>query len=457
MARRKAVRKAGSQVARKSDQTSKFPANRLPSELIHIVFAYLERKEAATFRWVGRIVAEIGLQYLTSKVCLRLREESFDRLLAIAEHPVASKCVVELEYETEGLCLVNREEFDQIFTCTDLKSQRYESSEQEASRNVPLPSKKRTARKTKQLLNRAWLLYEEYQAGHKKVEQADFFRGKMVEAFKSLPTLKIISTPASSAYERYVAEIKELLPTYSFVDVALYGDPLCVSATESVLLAAEAAGLQLSDFHCPRFNWQTLKQNVSDRSTLSRSIFHLKVLSIAFVELGYDTILKIRRLFSLITSAPNLERLGLNFEVWPSLYTAPMVNEIIKDFHWPSLKAISLDSLNSSEHYLVQFFERHKHTLREILLRDMGMPQGLWEVTFHEMRRTFRFGHQLNTCKLGGTFCDRHLTYAMESTDEGNIDTAGTMISNYIRATDVGDITLAHYWEVIEPKQLFRP
>ena len=66
-----------------------------------MVFAYLEPKEAALFRWAGRVIAEIGLQYLTPKVCLRLREESYDRLSAIAEHPVASKCVVELEYETE--------------------------------------------------------------------------------------------------------------------------------------------------------------------------------------------------------------------------------------------------------------------------------------------------------------------------------------------------------------------
>ena len=457
MARRKAVRKAGSQMARNSDQTSKFPADRLPSELIHMVFAYLDPKDAAVFRWAGRVVAEIGLHYLTPKVYLKLREDSYDQLLAIAEHPVASKCVIELQYETAGLQLINRKTFNQIFTCTNLRSQQHESSEQEASRDVPLPSKKRTARTTGQLLNRAWLLYEEYQAGHKKIEQAGFFRAKMVEAFKRLPSLTIFSAPAKSAYDRYVAEIESSLPTDFSVYVGTYGDPSCVGATKSVLLAVESAGLQLSSFHCPQFNWQTLKQDFSDLPTLGRSIFHLKVLDIAFVEFGYDIILKNGRLFSFITSAPNLERLRLNFEVWPSYYTMPMVDEIIKDFHWPSLKAISLESLASSGHYLVQFFERHKNTLREIRLRDMIMPQGSWEVTFHEMRRTFRFGHQLNTCKLGGTFEDRQLGYEMEYTREGNIDATGTMISDYVQATDVGDITLVQYWEIMEPQQLLLP
>ena len=457
MARRKAVRESESQADRNSVQTSKFPADRLPSELIHMVFAYLDPRDAAVFRWAGRVVAEIGLHYLTPKVYLKLREDSYDQLLAIAEHPVASKCVIELQYETAGLQLINRKTFNQIFTCTNLRSQRHESSEQEASRDLPLPSKKRNARTTEQLLNRAWLLYEEYQAGHKKVEQAGFFRAKMVEAFKRLPSLTIFSTPAKSAYDRYFADIESLLPTDFSVHLDTYGDPSCVGATKSVLLAVESAGLQLSSLHCPQFNWQTLKQDVSDLPTLSRSIFHLKVLDIAFVELGYNTILKNGRLFSLITSAPNLERLGLNFEVWPSWYTMPMVDEIFKDFHWPSLKAISLESLVSSGHHLVQFFERHKHTLREILLRDMSMSQGSWEETFHEMRRTFRFGHQLNTCKLGGSFEDRQLGYEMEYTSEGNIDATGTMISDYIQATDVGDITLVHYWEIMEPKQRILP
>ena len=291
----------------------------------------------------------------------------------------------------------------------------------------------------------------------------------MVEAFRRLPNLNIISTPANSAYERYVAEIKKLLPTDSSIYVGIFGDPSCIGVTKSVLLAADSAGLQLSIFHCPKFSWQRLSQDVSDLPTLSRSIFRLKVLDIAFVEprykLSYSSRVAIEpssfkcakegRVFSLITSAPNLERLEVNFRMWPCHYTILRVKEVMKDFHWPSLKAISLDRLGSSEHYLVHFFERHQHTLREISLRDMYMPQDLWEVTFHEMRRTFRFGHQLDTCKLGGTFRDRQLVYEMESTSEGNIDTTGTVISDYIRATDVGDITLAHYWEVMEPKQRF--
>ena len=457
MARRKAVRKSEGQATRKSVRISKFPADRLPSELIHMVFAYLEPKEAAIFRWVGRVVAEIGLCYLTPKVCLRLREESYDRLLAIARHPVARKFVVELEYETEGLRLIDREKFDSIFYCTDPSSQRHDSSEQEASRNVQLSSKKRTARKTNQLLSRVWSMYQEYQARHKKVEQAGFFHAKMVEAFKRLPTLKIFSTPAISAYERYVAESKELLPNYSFVDAETLRDLSCMGATRSVLLAAESAGLQLSSLQCQRFSWQRLKQELSELPTPSTSISVLKVLNIAFgryefTEIILEPYVKIRQVFTFITSAPKLERLGITFNAFPWGNFSPSVNEIIGEFHWPSLKAIDLDCLSSSEDDLVHLFERHKHTIREVSLRDMSMLSGLWEVTFHEMRRTFGFGHQLDVCTLRGTFKDSETIYGMESTGEGCIDAIGKMISDYIQATDLGDMTLNYYWEMKEPK-----
>ena len=466
MARPKVVRKSGSHSARKSVQTSKFPADRLPTELIHMVFAYIEPKEAATFRWAGRIVAEVGLQYLTSKVCLRLREDSYDSLLTIAKHPVASKFVVEVQYETEGLWFISRKTFDQIFFCTNLRSQRHNSSAQEASCNMPLPSKKRTARQTKELLNRVWSMYEEYQAGHKKVEQADFFRTKMVEAFKRLPALKILSTPAKSSYERYLAQIKELLPTYSFADLEAYGEPSCVGATKSVLLAAESAGLQLSNFQWPRFNWPTLKRDLSGLPIPSRSIFHLKVLNLAFMwppyrgqngeyhGLGLTKLVDGKNgcVFSLLSSAPNLECVELNFNAWPSYYWGPNLNRIFEHFHWPSLKAISLDRVRSNAQYLVVFLESHKRTLREISLRDMRALPGSWNMVFHRMRRIFNFGHQLDACTLRGTFRDTALAYEMETIGEGYIVTTGTMISDYVRATNFGDITLTEYWEIMKPR-----
>lgn len=98
---RKAAREFGNQAARKSVQAVKVQADRLPAEFIHMVFTYLEPTEAAAFRSAGRIFAEIRLQYLALTVYLTLEGESYDRLWAIAEHPVVSKTVNCLLYEAD--------------------------------------------------------------------------------------------------------------------------------------------------------------------------------------------------------------------------------------------------------------------------------------------------------------------------------------------------------------------
>ena len=467
MARRKVVRKSGSQAVRKSVPTSKFPADRLPSELIHMVFAYLEPKEAAKFRWAGRVVAQIGLHYLTPKVCLRLREESYDRLLAIAEHPVASKCVVELEYETEGLRFLDREAFDRTFTWherhvtserpTSVASARaWRAFERESRRNMPPPN-------TAQLLDRAWSVYEAFQTDHKKVEQANFFPNKTVEAFKRLPNLKSISIPTISVHERCVAEIKDLLPTYFFEKKDPSCVPLNVGATLSILLAVESAALQIESFCCKRFNWQTLMQDMRNLPALRRSMLHLRLIDITFtqppvtgvegsreIDYSIEEYLEKRGLQSFLTSAPSLKYLGLSFETWPARCLPPRLEETIGNFHWPSLKAVSLDTVAVSGNSLVDFCEIHAHTFRDLSLRRIRMEQGFWNATFHRMRRVFRLGQQLDTCTLEGLFWedDSEVDFHMGMICRGN-KKLGAVISEYIRDTHIGDITLVDYYEMM--------
>ena len=77
-------------------------------------------------------------------------------------------------------------------------------------------------------------------------------------------------------------------------------------------------------------------------------------------------------------------------------------NKIIADFRWSSLKAVSLIGLCSHEHELGAFLCRHAHTLKQVSLELKHQHEGLWHMTFQEIRRAFAFGRQLNPCKLGG-------------------------------------------------------
>ena len=375
-----------------------------------MVFAYLEPKEAAAFRWVGRVFAEIGLQYLAPKIHLKLREESYNQLFAIAKHPIASKYVVELNYETEGLGFITREEFDQMLTCTSVipkrrgraPSKRLASVFNERAWRAREREIRRNKRETAQLLNRAWSIYQEYQISYENVGQADFFREEMEEAFKRLPNLKMISTSTTSVYGRYVAEIKELLPTYNFGA----GDKVSSNnggATKSVLLAAVSAGLQI---------------DIEDISPLRGSMLHLKIMNIAFAEprhrpqygraavtdISSEQCLEEGHLPSFLTSAPNLEYLRLKFKTWPTSWPFPRTNDINGGFPWSSLKAASPDRLATSDLDLVDFGERHAQTLRDLALRDMSMFSGSWNAISRRMLPGLWAWEQLDACKMSGLF-----------------------------------------------------
>ena len=471
MARRKATqKKSGKQAAPKTIvQAPKFPADLLPSELIHLVFTYLQPTEAAAFRWVGRIVAEIGLQYLAPTIYLALKEESYNRLLAIAEHPIVSKYVVKLVFETRGLGSINREQLDGMIRDTRVIPPRHDSErpdsfasarawrayDRETVRNLPLTSQ----RKTRQSLSRAWSLHEAYRTDGKKVQNANFFREKTAEAMRHLRNLKSIFTSTDGAYERYASELKEILPTY-YISYRDYGeDSLDFDPTSSVMLAAESAGLHIDNFCSQPFNWQVFRHNDKDLTALNRSMLHVRFLNMALTvqrDLGQHRMIReiefIRReclakgrMLDLLTSAPNLEFLELTFATRPQIY--PTIYAFVGDFHWSSLKAVVFDNIATYEYDLVDFCERHSHTLKDLSLTDVLSFDVSWDVIFHSVRRAFRLGQQLHTCKLGGRFSKPGiLCYPMDFAGEGNIP-LGILISDYIRATYVGDISLGEYYE----------
>lgn len=479
MAPRKATKKrSGKQADPKSMvSASKFPADLLPPELIHLVFTHLKPTEAAAFRWAGRIVAEIGLEYLAPTVYLALKEESYDRLLAISEHPTVSKYVVRFVYETEGLRYGDRGMFTAAVQTSRaiplrLDSPRPDSSasarawrayERELVREKPLLSQEQMA----QLLDRAWSMYEEYIINQKKVQQAKFFREKTAKAMKQFQNLKSMFASADGAFERYSTELTELLPNYYLSDWAAYGDMSSFDPTISVLLAAESAGLRVKNFCYQPFDWNIFAQNDKDLAALNRSMLHVRHIDMAFTiqrDSGQHRMISdiqfIRRecldngrVQTFLTSAPDLEYLGLAFKTRPQIY--PTVNQILGKVHWSSLKAVSLDGIATHERDLLNFFGRHSYTLKDLSLSGMVLYEVSWWVVFHGVRRAFRLGQQLHTCKLGGWFSHAppYKKYNMQSEGLGR-SSLGILVSDYVRATDVGDVSLREYQEAKRPQLL---
>lgn len=464
-------KRSGKQAAPRSIvQAPKSPADILPPELIHLVFTYLKPTEAAAFRWAGRIFAEIGLQYLVPTVYLALEEESYDRLWAIAEHPTVSKYVVKLVYETEGLGLIDRDQFDDRIRRTRVTPLRHDSErpgssasarawrayERELVREKSLLSQDQTT----QLLDRAWSMYNEYLASQKKLQQAKFFLKKTEKAIRQFQNLKSICASADGAVERFSGELTELLPNYYFLDRATYGDMSSFNPTTSVLLAAESAGLLINHFSFEPLTWSIFAQNDKDLAALNRSMLHVRRTSITLaiqrassqsrmmsdIEFIRRECLTNGRLQTFLASAPDLECLGLHFRTRPQIY--PTMKDTLGMIHWSSLKAVNLYSMSIYKHDLVGFCERHSHTLKLFSLSHMMLYDTSWDVIFHRVRQAFKLGRQLHACKLRGWFWSpAHKHYHMDSKGKDKFS-LGMLVSDYIRATDIGDISLHDFYEV---------
>ena len=440
MARRKSARQIPKkQPNRKSIvQASTFPAERLPSELIHMIFTYLEPTEAAAFRLVGRVVADVGLQYLVPTAYLALNEESYDRLLAIAEHPVVSKYVVKLEYETEGLMFIDRHRWDQMITLLPMEASAVSARSWRAYR-----------RQATTALSRAWLIYEEYHASQKRVQQAHFFPEKVTEAMKQLPNLKTIFATADGAYKRYLVEIKNLLQICYLREYHYSGRSSDADTTSSILSAAQTVDLRCQHFLSHSINLQVLGQVKNNFASLKRSMIHLETMNLDLTDIQRDWDMEVINMewiekgyvLDFLASAPKLQHLSLAFDTCCDDDEQIPFDRTIGGLHWPFLKAVSLVSLCSDQHELWDFFRRHARTLKHVSLRNMHHYEGSWKSTFQQMRREFGFGQQLETCTLSGFFCNH--TDGLFDIEED------TFISEYVQATEFEDISLDEYCEII--------
>lgn len=101
----------------------------MPVELLHVICGYLTPLEVASIRIMGNRIAAIGLEYIDTTVTLTMEEESFDRLLEIAHHPVISKYVHTLHYEHDFLTEFDRSDWERTIKTPEIVAEEVEALE----------------------------------------------------------------------------------------------------------------------------------------------------------------------------------------------------------------------------------------------------------------------------------------------------------------------------------------
>lgn len=222
----------------------------MPVELVRMICDYLTPIEIASIRSVSRTIAAIGLEYIATTVTLTLKEESFDRLLEIAHHPVVSKYVRNLRYEHDFLMDLSRQQWESRirtpeFVAAEIKNAWIRAPRIGASKRA-WRAFHRECRFYKscnvygtQRLNQAYLTYQKHCAEQDHTRRSDFFVDRLADGLQHLPNLKTIFMPTLGSYTRYQTEIANFLDGAGFDIFIIRSDSVAV--TRSVLLAMDQA------------------------------------------------------------------------------------------------------------------------------------------------------------------------------------------------------------------------
>ena len=222
----------------------------MPVELVHMIFSYLTPTQVASIRFMSKMLAAIGLEYIATTVTLTLKEDSFGRLLEIAYHPVINKFVHSLHYEHDFFTDLERTEWERNIKTPEFMAVRKRCS------GIPVPTfnasqrawrayhRGRDALKAcntygKKRLDQAFSTYQNYCAEQDRAWRSDFFSSKLTDALQHLPNLRTIYMPKHGNYSRYQKEIAQLLNGAFYDQPSIESDSVAV--TRSLLLAVDEA------------------------------------------------------------------------------------------------------------------------------------------------------------------------------------------------------------------------
>lgn len=225
-----------------------FPLDRMPVELVRMICSYLTPTQVASIRFLNKTIAAIGLEYIATTVTLTLKEESFDRLLEIAHHPILSKHVQTLRYEHDFLTDLDQRVWEYQIRTPELESARNKEPPGFGASERKWRAFRRECRFTvsrkkygKKRLDQVYSTYQIHRAEQEHTRRSGFFIDKLAHGLQHLPNLRLIYMPTLGSYSRYQKEIAESLDGATFDQSASGIESDSVAVTRSILLAIDRA------------------------------------------------------------------------------------------------------------------------------------------------------------------------------------------------------------------------
>lgn len=392
-----------------------------------MICVYLEPMDVAGLRLLNRNLAAIGLEYLVSQVHLIPKPDSFDKLLAVAEYPVASQFVTALFYEADLLtssCLFrdDREGWEKRIAGPEFASPLEEVQDpyfesacdllpRRYFRAISVPKRRHQPGQhhyTKREIQQAFEKYRSYLAEQRRMHESAAYEEALVRAMKRLPRLtSIIMSCSRGNTNHFRAAFEAGLTEFATLDPFL-ADRVGAPQLTLLLSAAEKAGLQIKKLVCGSLGQNFFSHSLEHRDAMKRSIQNLRRLHLFFSHIPQELDPNAERnphgssgrhSTHFATSAPNLEILSISYNEDRTI-DPPDLKHIVVQFHWPCLASAIFAKMSTDPDTLIGFCDRHASTLKDLSLTDIALHSGQWDSMFYQMRQRL----ELKKMSVAGIF-----------------------------------------------------
>lgn len=391
-----------------------------------MIHKYLEPTDVARLRLVSQNMAQIGLEYLVPCIHLQLTTASYSRFIAVSRHPVISKHVYGIQYDSDFLTHVSWEDFKlwRMHGRGSAPSVHDRRSRGPRTR-AQLKLEEKRERSEMEKIQAAYRVYQNFLKDQSELERQAFFSSRVSEAFLRLPKLIRLETGDSWNHDRFLKSLEVFfgrdvrgatIPEGGwFWPLALtyIGMELGLSApiTATLLCGLGRAKSSIQQIVVADLNWRFFSQTDSAFAVMKNSLSKVHRIKVRFdgselrrrlaetERLKFEECLTKKRPFEFLTSCSELTHLDLCWYedvVWDKLD----LQHFLGDFTWHLLSSVRLGDFYITEEALVKFAARHSKSLDQLSLWDITLSEGAWYSTLKRMRKVLR----LKKASVSGIF-----------------------------------------------------
>lgn len=382
--------------------------DQLPLELLMAVCELLETEVIAKLRLVSKYCCQIATPFLLSDIHLIFKPESFDRIVAISEHPVISQYIVSILYEPYMLDAMDRDKWEKSLMSSDYKASlpTYlppDATDEEAAdfyRRVEEYRDRPKHSYTKKQMEKGWMHYQQYYNEQQSLVRQRYFIREIGEVMTRMPKIRSFRMSTGNGLIVRSDYLKNSFRDglHDLCDDDQLGHSMGVPQLRSMILSMYNAGIKLRVFECGEISWKLFRCSKGDLQAFAGALSEARKVRLLLTTASNDSrdrmgtdlpecrrFLKNGRVRELLSQAPDIEDLELRFDWYDPYFPIELAN-VVGDHIWPNLTSVTLSTIETSGDELMHFLQRHRTTLRKLCMGTICLRSGEWPSTVPQLR-----------------------------------------------------------------------